>query len=64
MSAHNLEVVQGSMNRVLFAAEQHFDHINLSLSLETGKYTVGERNQLWNDILNTRQMISEMENKQ
>jgi len=64
MSAPNLEVIQGSMNRVLFAAEQHFDHIVLSLSLETGKYTVGDRNQLWSDILNMRQMISEVENKQ
>jgi hypothetical protein len=61
MSEPNLELIQESMNRVLFAAEQHFDYMKRSLSSETGRYTVGECDQLWNDILGMRQVISEFE---
>ena len=44
--------------RILFAAEQHFDYMRRSLASESGRYTVGEHDQLWSDILDARELIS------
>ena len=48
------------LSRVLLAAEQHFDYMRRSLASETGRYTVGEHDQLWRDILYMRDFIAEM----
>jgi len=45
--------------RILFAAEQHYDYIRRSLASESGRHTVDEHDQLWRDILDMRNFISE-----
>lgn len=47
------------LTRILFAAEQHYDYVRRSLASESGRYTVGEHDQLWEDILGMRDFISE-----
>ena len=47
-----------SLLQILSAAEQHLDYMKRSLASETGRYTVGEHDQLWGDILGMRDFIS------
>jgi len=50
-----------SLLQVLSAAEQHLDYMRRSLASETGRYTVGEHDQLYRDIQRVWDFAGEME---
>lgn len=50
-----------SLLQVLSAAEQHLDYMRRSLASETGRYTVGEHDELYRDILNVWDFAGEIE---
>ena len=49
------------LNRIVFAAEQHYDHMRRSIFSENGRYTVDEHDQLWGDILDMRESLTKIE---
>ena len=49
------------LNRIVFAAEQHFDYMKRSISSESGRYTADEHDQLWGDILDMRESLTKIE---